>query len=140
MATQFNNSESSSLNSDYPKTMAMPNQYGFGCIDSYMVISAATSNEAFIKKGRGTFYGVSLTNTGSSDAFIRIFDKSSAPVSLTDTAVMTFALKADSVYNLVLPIGVGLVNGLGINITAAATILNDGAIGAEQVVGSVFWN
>ena len=139
MATQYNNSESSSLNSDYPKTMSMPNEYGFGALETYMVLSLATTNEAFIKKGGGTFYGISLTNTGTSDAFIRIFDKASIPVSGSDTSIATFALQADSVYNLVLPIGVGLVNGLGVNITGAATIGDATAIGVNQVVGSVFW-
>jgi|TARA_R110000751_G_scaffold20687_1_gene60307 hypothetical protein len=139
MGVQFNTSESSSLNSEYPKTMSMPNQFGFGALEAYMVLSSATTNEAFIKKGGGTFYGISLTNTGASDAFIRIFDKASVPVSGTDTAVMTFALQADSVYNLVLPIGVGLVNGLGVNITGAAAIGDDTVIAANQVIGSVFW-
>ena len=139
MGVQFNTSESSSLNSEYPKTMSMPNQFGFGALETYMVLSSATTNEAFIKKGGGTFYGISLTNTGASDAFIRIFDKASVPVSGTDTAVMTFALQADSVYNLVLPIGVGLVNGLGVNITGAAAIGDDTVIAANQVIGSVFW-
>ena len=50
MVTQYNNSESSSLNSDYPKTMSMPNEYGFGALETYMVLSLATTNEAFIKK------------------------------------------------------------------------------------------
>ena len=139
MGVQFNTSESSSLNSEYPKTMSMPNQFGFGALETYMVLSSATTNEAFIKKGGGTFYGISLTNTGASDAFIRIFDKASVPVSGTDTAVMTFALQADSVYNLVLPIGVGLVNGLGVNITGAAAVGDDTVIAANQVIGSVFW-
>jgi hypothetical protein len=119
--------------------MSMPNQFGFGALETYMVLSSATTNEAFIKKGGGTFYGISLTNTGASDAFIRIFDKASVPVSGTDTAVMTFALQADSVYNLVLPIGVGLVNGLGVNITGAAAVGDDTVIAANQVIGSVFW-
>jgi hypothetical protein len=139
MDTQYNNSESSSLNSDYPKSMSMPNQYGFGGVENYMVISAATVNEALLKKGNGSFYGISLTNTGASDAFIRIFDKGTAPVSASDTPIAIFALQADTVNNFFLPISVGLKNGLGINITGVATTGDATAVAANQVIGSVFW-
>jgi len=139
MATQFNNSESSSLNSDYPKTMSMPNEYGFGGVEQEMVISAATVNESFIKKGVGSFYGISLSNTAATTAFVRIFDKSSIPVSAADTAIATYCIPANSASNFFLPIPVGLKNGLGINITGAATIGDATVIGLNQVVGSVFW-
>tara|TARA_R110001592_G_scaffold85153_1_gene251484 strand:+ start:10210 stop:10632 length:423 start_codon:yes stop_codon:yes gene_type:complete len=139
MGVVFNTSESSSLNSDYPKSMSMPNQYGFGGIENYMVISAATTNEAFLKKGKGSFYGISLTNTGASDAYIRIFDKASAPVSASDTPIAIFAMQADSVNNFFLPIPVGLKNGLAINITGLATTGDATAVATNQVVGSVFW-
>lgn len=50
MGVKFNTSESSSLNSDYPKSMAVPNQYGFGGLSAHKVISAASTNLDFIKK------------------------------------------------------------------------------------------
>tara|TARA_R100000541_G_scaffold370_7_gene3144 strand:+ start:948 stop:1370 length:423 start_codon:yes stop_codon:yes gene_type:complete len=139
MGVQFNTSESSSLNSDYPKTMSMPNQYGFGGVEQKMIISAATVNENFIKKSRGSFYGISLCNTAATDAFVRIFDKATIPVSGSDTPIATYCIPADSVNNFFLPIPLGLVNGLGLNITGAATIGDSTAVGSNQIIGSVWF-
>tara|TARA_R110002051_G_scaffold321795_2_gene410436 strand:- start:16110 stop:16529 length:420 start_codon:yes stop_codon:yes gene_type:complete len=138
MGVQFNTSESSDLNSEYPKVMVMPNQYGFGGIDTFMAISSATTNEEFLKKGGGSFYGISLTNTGTTDVFVRIFNKASIPVS-ADTPIATFALQADSVNNFFLPVPLGVKLGLGINMTGAATIGDTTAISSNQVVGSIWF-
>ena len=127
------------LNSQYPKGMEGPNQYGFGVVENEMIISAATTNLNFLKKGRGSFYGISLSNTGTTDAFIRIFDKSILPVSLSDTPLATFCIPKESVNNFFLPIPIKFVNGIGINITGAATLLDNTAVTANQVVGSVFY-
>jgi hypothetical protein len=147
MATQYNNSESSSLNSEYPKNMAMPNQYGFGTLAPHKIISAATANETFIKIGGASVYGICLTNTGATAAYVRIFDKASIPVSATDLSIMTICIPAaaaagagsNGVNNVFLPVPVGLKLGLGINITGLATDLDVTAVASEQIVGTILW-
>ena len=126
------------LNSVYPKGMEGPNQYGFGVVENKMVISDATTNLNFLKKGRGSFYGISLTNTGTSASFIRVFDKASAPVD-ADTPIATFCIQAKSQSNFFLSIPIKIELGLGLNITGVATIADATAIAANQVVGSVFY-
>jgi hypothetical protein len=126
------------LNSVYPKGMEGPNQYGFGVVENEMIISAATTNLKFLKKGRGSFYGISLSNSGTTPAFIRVFDKASAPVD-ADTPIATFCVQAKSQSNFFLPIPVKIELGLGLNITGAAVIGDATALAANQVVGSVFY-
>jgi len=126
------------LNSVYPKGMEGPNQYGFGVVENEMIISAATTNLKFLKKGRGSFYGISLSNSGTIPAFIRVFDKASAPVD-ADTPIATFCVQAKSQSNFFLPIPVKIELGLGLNITGAAVIGDATALAANQVVGSVFY-
>jgi|TARA_B110000259_G_C13910249_1_gene360608 hypothetical protein len=126
------------LNSVYPKGMEGPNQYGFGVVENKMVISAATTNLNFLKKGRGSFYGISLSNSGMTPAFIRVFDKASAPVD-ADTPIATFCIQAKSQSNFFLSIPIKIELGLGLNITGVATIADATAIAANQVVGSVFY-
>ena len=126
------------LNSVYPKGMEGPNQYGFGVVENKMVISDATTNLNFLKKGRGSFYGISLSNSGMTPAFIRVFDKASAPVD-ADTPIATFCIQAKSQSNFFLSIPIKIELGLGLNITGVATIADATAIAANQVVGSVFY-
>lgn len=126
------------LNSVYPKGMEGPNQYGFGVVENEMIISAATTNLKFLKKGRGSFYGISLSNSATTPAFIRVFDKASAPVD-ADTPIATFCVQAKSQSNFFLPIPVKIELGLGLNITGAAVIGDATALAANQVVGSVFY-
>ena len=126
------------LNSVYPKGMEGPNQYGFGVVENEMIISAATTNLKFLKKVRGSFYGISLSNSATTPAFIRVFDKASAPVD-ADTPIATFCIQAKSQSNFFLPIPIKIELGLGLNITGAPVIGDATAIVANQVVGSMFY-
>jgi hypothetical protein len=126
------------LNSQYPKGMEGPNQYGFGVVENEMIISAATTNLKFLKKGRGSFYGISLSNSAATPAFIRVFDKASAPVD-ADTPIATFCIQAESQSNFFLPIPIKIELGLGLNITGAAVIGDATAVAVDQVVGSMFY-
>ncbi len=126
------------LNSVYPKGMEGPNQYGFGVVENEMIISAATTNLKFLKKGRGSFYGISLANTAATDAFIRVFDKASAPVD-ADTPIATFCIPANDTNNFFLSIPIKIELGLGLNVTGAAVIGDTTALAVDQVVGSIFY-
>jgi hypothetical protein len=138
MGVQFNTSESSSLNAEYPKDMAMPNQYGFGGLEVHAVISAATTSLDFINKFFGSVYGINLHNKASAPAYLRIFDKASAPVD-ADIPLVTLTIPAVGSLAMELPIGLRFKLGLGFNITAAATNGNATAIVAEDVVGGILW-
>ena len=139
MGVKFNTSESSSLNSQYPKSMAMPNQYGFGGVAIHRVLSSAGTNLDFIKKGGGSVYAINLHNNTSSDMFLRLFDKATAPVN-SDIPVATFCVAADSYVDLSLEVGFQFNVGLGMNLTTGSADGNTGAVGAGDVVGGIFWS
>lgn len=138
MGVKFNTSESSSLNAEYPKDMAMPNQYGFGGLEVHRIISAASTNLSFVKKGSGSVYGINLHNKASIPAYLRIFDKASAPVD-ADTPLVTLTIPAVGSLAMELPIGLRFKLGLGFNITAAAADADATAIVAGDVVGGILW-
>tara|TARA_R110001592_G_scaffold45643_3_gene145847 strand:+ start:9374 stop:9793 length:420 start_codon:yes stop_codon:yes gene_type:complete len=138
MGVQFNTSESSSLNAEYPKDMAMPNQYGFGGLEVHKIISAASTNLGFVKKDGGSVYGINLHNKASVPAYLRIFDKASAPVD-ADTPLVTLTIPAVGTLDMELPIGLRFRLGLGFNITADPTDADATAIVAKDVVGGILW-
>ena len=138
MATQFNTSESSSLNSDYPKTMSMPNEYGFGGLEVHSIISTDSTNLGFIKKGGGSVYAINLHNKASTPAYLRIFDKATAPVD-ADTPLVTLTIPAVGTLDLELSIGLRFKLGLGFNITTGPLNGNATATAGPDVVGGIFW-
>ena len=142
MGVKFNTSESSSLNSQYPKSMAMPNQFGFGALAVHKFISAATTNNTFIKKGGGSVYGFTFYNQGGSPIWVRLFDKASAPVN-ADISIMSFAIPAAANGGSVtvsLPVGISFKSGIGFNVTTGGNDGNTGATVANEVFGSIFWS
>jgi|TARA_R100000081_G_scaffold91787_1_gene70937 hypothetical protein len=138
MGVKFNNAESSSLNAEYPKAMSVPNQYGFGGLSIHKVLSSADTNLDFIKKGGGSVYAISLHNNTSSDIFIRLFDKATAPVN-SDIPTAIFCIAADSYLDLSLEVGFQFKLGLGMNLTTGSADGNTNAVGAGDVVGGIFW-
>jgi len=139
MGVQFNTSESSSLNSDYPKAMAMPNQYGFGGLDVQSIISTDSTNLGFIKKGGGSVYAINLHNKASTPAYLRIFDKATAPVN-ADIPLVTLTIPAVGTLDLELSIGLRFKLGLGFNITTGPLNGNATATAGPDVVGGILWS
>ena len=139
MATQFNTSESSSLNSDYPKTMSMPNEYGGGGLEVHSIISTDSTNLGFIKKGGGSVYAINLHNKNTTTpAYLRIFDKATAPVD-ADIPLVTLTIPAEDTLNMELSIGLTYKLGLGFNITTGPANGNTSATAALDVVGGILW-
>ena len=141
MGVKFNTSESSSLNSQYPKSMAMPNQFGFGALAVHKFISAATTNNTFIKKGGGSVYGFTFYNQSASPVWVRLFDKASAPVD-ADISIMSFVIPAANnggAITISLPVGISFKLGIGFNVTDGGNDGNTGATVANEVFGSIFW-
>ncbi len=138
MGVQFNTSESSSLNAEYPKDMAMPNQYGFGGLAVQAIISNDSTNLGFIKKGGGSVYAINLHNKASTPAYLRIFDKASAPAN-ADIPLVTLTIPAVGTLDLELSVGLRFKLGLGFNITTGPANGNAGATAGPDVVGGIFW-
>lgn len=112
---------------------------GVGGASAYKVLTAATTNAASVKASTGRLYGYSLANTAAAARFVRFYDLAAAPTVGTSVPLYTVAIPAGATVQLFSELGVNLVNGLGIAITAAAADLDATVTAANDVMGAVFY-
>jgi hypothetical protein len=104
----------------------------------YILNSAATENAALILTGTSGLQAFYATNTGASPAFVKLYNKATAPIS-TDVPAMILPVPAavDGVPGICpLPIGFSgfrFALGLGIRITGAVADNDTTAVAAGQV-------
>lgn len=109
-----------------------------GGLTTHTLISAATTNATSVKASAGTVYGIQASNTGAAVAFVKLFNKASAPTVGTDVAVKTLIVPAGG--GIVVPINdIGLSFGTGVaySITALATTADTTAVALAQVVVNI---
>lgn len=105
----------------------------------YFVNSLATTNGALILTGTSNVSSVYITNEGASVAYVKLYNKASAPTVGTDIPEMTFPIPAASggvpgVFNPNIGFhGFRFALGLGIAITRNAVHTDTTAIGAGEV-------
>lgn len=105
----------------------------------YFVNSAATTNGALVLTGTSGLQAFYATNEGASAAYVKLYNKATAPVVGTDIPEMTFTIPAAAggvpgVYNLAMGFhGFRFALGLGISITRNAVYTDTTAIGAGEV-------
>jgi hypothetical protein len=101
--------------------------------------SAATTNATVMKASAGNLYNVAVSNTGASPAYLKLYNKTTAPTVGTDVPVLTIAIPASGV--LVLPFGAQgfrFATGIAYAITGAAADNDTTAVAAAQV--KVMWS
>ena len=104
----------------------------------YILNSAASTNEALILTGSSGLQAFYATNTGATAAFVKLYNKATAPVS-TDVPAMILPIAAavsDFPGVCTLPIGFSgfrFALGLGIRITGAVGDADTTAVAAGQV-------
>jgi hypothetical protein len=106
-----------------------------GGLTTYTLISAATTNAASVKASAGQVYGIQASNTGAANAFLKLYNKASAPTVGSDTAVKTLIIPAGGGI-VVSAADIGMVFGTGIAlaITGVATTADTTAVALAQVV------
>lgn len=104
------------------------------------VNSAASTNAANVKTSAGTLYSLVAHNATAATKFVRIFNKATAPVPGTDSAVVVVAVPANSSKEVGFG-GVGMRFSLGIGhaITNGATNLDATAVAAGDVQLAYNW-
>ena len=98
------------------------------------LVSANTTNSTNAKASAGTLYGVSASNEGASVAFLKLYNKTTAPTVGTDQPVLIIPVPASN--SVVLEYGaIGERFGTGISfaITAAMAYTDVTAVAANQV-------
>lgn len=98
------------------------------------ISSAATTNATAVKTSAGTLYSVAASNTGAAAAFVKLYNKASAPTVGTDVPVLTIPIPAGGTVNI--PFGTTghrFATGIGLAITGAAADSDTTAVAAAQV-------
>lgn len=98
------------------------------------VNSAATTNATSVKTSAGSVYSITASNTGAAAAFLKLYNKASAPTVGTDVPVLTIPIPASSVQNIEFgTAGHRFTTGIALAITNLAADSDTTAIAASQV-------
>jgi len=109
---------------------------GGGCSIARLLNLNATGQVA--KAAPGRVYGWAITNTGAAVAYVKVYNKATAPVS-TDTPLLTLAVAAGGSHFFHHPIGLGFSTGISARaVTGVADNDNTGA-GSNEVIAQVFY-
>lgn len=96
--------------------------------------SAATTNPTAIKTSAGTLYNIAASNTGAAAAYVKLYNKASAPTVGTDTPVLTLVVPAGGSAAFGLgSLGHRFTTGIGMAITNRAADSDTTAVAAGQV-------
>lgn len=101
---------------------------------AYSLNSAASTNTGFIKNAAGNLISFVATNHGASPAFVKLYQKASAPTLASDVPVQVHQVAAGG--TLVMPLsgtGMRFNTGIAIAITRNASDTDTTAIGAGEV-------
>jgi hypothetical protein len=109
-----------------------------GGATQYQLISAATTNATSLKASAGTVYGIQVFNTGAAVAFLKMYNKATAPTVGTDTPVKTIGIPAGGGSNLpITDIGADFPTGIAFAITGLNTVADTTAVAASQVTVNI---
>lgn len=98
------------------------------------VNSAATTNATSVKTSAAVLYSITVSNTGAAAAFLKLYNKASAPTVGTDVPVLTIPIPASSVQNIDFgTTGHRFTTGLAFAITNLAADSDATAVAASQV-------
>lgn len=101
---------------------------------SFTLISAATTNATSVKTSAGTLYTLHAYNNGTGVAYLKLFNKASAPTVGTDTAVMTIMLPASGGATIPIPPqGIAFGTGIAYCVTGGGATSDTTAVAATQV-------
>jgi len=98
-------------------------------------ISAATTNATSLKATAGTLYGGRAFNSGAGAAFLKFYNKASAPTVGTDVPVLVFGIPAGQSVDFGIgnSVGVSFATGIAYAITGAAADADTTAVALNQV-------
>lgn len=95
--------------------------------------SAATTNATSIKGSAGTIYSVMCSNTGAGAAFVKFYNKATAPTVGTDVPIITISIPASGTVMFDSIMGQRFATGIALAITNLAADSDTTAVAAAQV-------
>lgn len=105
-----------------------------GAVTHHHLISAATTNATSVKTSAGTINAAEFSNNGAAVAYVKLYDKATAPVVGTDTPIATILVPINSTVSLNGGYcGQRVTNGIAYAITGGMAVADVTAVGAAQV-------
>lgn len=99
-----------------------------------MLSSAATTNATSVKASAGTMYAINCSNVGAAAAFVKLYNKASAPTVGTDVPVITIPVPPSGIASLTLSeLGQRFTTGIALAITNLVADTDATAVAAAQV-------
>lgn len=109
-----------------------------GGLSIYRSLSVLATGQS-VKASAGQLYGYYIFNGGSATAFLKFYNKATAPTVGTDTPVITIPLAAGAGANVEFTQGVAFDTGIGIGATTEVGDSGTTAPGANEVVVNLFY-
>lgn len=103
----------------------------------YSNLSAGVTG-AIAKASPGRLYGWHLSNAAATAAYVKIYDKATAPTA-SDTPLLTLTVPATGAMSLVPPTGIAFLAGISIRATTGAADDDTGAPTADDVIVNLFY-
>lgn len=106
---------------------------------SSLTISAASTNSTLVAAGYRLLTGWAIENNGAGYAYVKLYDKATAPTVGTDTPAAVLPAPPSGGANISLARPVRFVAGLGLGITGGLANGDTTAVGASQVGVTLFY-
>lgn len=102
----------------------------------YELISAATTNATSVKASAGSIGSIICGNNGAGIAYLKLYNKASAPTVGTDTPVHTILIPGNTAgagFSYPIPAGLSFSTGIAFAVTGGMAVADTTAVGAAQV-------
>lgn len=105
---------------------------------AYSLVTTASTNAAVVKSSAGNLFELTLSNPTATAAYVKLYNKATAPTVGTDVPVLTIPVAGGVVASVELgAIGKRFATGIGIAVTAAAAATDTAnAVAGVQVHGT----
>lgn len=106
----------------------------------FHLIAANTNNSTLVKSGIGRVMGVQLGTISATPAYLKLYDKATAPTCGTDTPIKTFIIPAAATAangagsNVAIQFGINFTNGLGICVVTGIAVSDNTAVAAANFI------
>jgi hypothetical protein len=104
---------------------------------SARVQSAASTNATSVKASSGNVYSIDVGNSGASDAWLKLYNKASAPTVGTDTPIWSAYLPQGRARTIVFDVSINFATGIAYAITGGGADSDTTAVAAAQVTGII---
>jgi hypothetical protein len=107
----------------------------------YTYTATASNNQTLLKASTGNIYTIHITNYAAYACFFRLFNKSTAPVTGTDTNLYEWSIPANSSIDIPInDVGLKFATGIGFNITKLQAALDNTSLVAGDIQLTMAYN